>query len=63
MAYKQIPSFDELPLRSGDPPFSAWGLWPGEPGLGSLNHLTDALVLQTANEEIRTGRRVGLKYV
>lgn len=63
---KKIPSFDELPLGPGDPPNSAWGLWGEEgedPALGSLNYLTDKLVLQAAKDEIQTGQRVGLEYV
>jgi hypothetical protein len=31
----QIP-FSELPLRPGDPPFSAWGLWGEEDNIGAL---------------------------
>ncbi|KAI7977909.1 hypothetical protein EIK77_009449 [Talaromyces pinophilus] len=27
MNYPNVPRFDELPLREGDPPLSAWGLW------------------------------------
>jgi hypothetical protein len=57
---KAIPAFEDLPLRSGDPPYSAWGLWEN-PGLGALNHLTDEVVLRTVKEEVKTGTRVGLK--
>ncbi|KAL4876149.1 hypothetical protein BJY04DRAFT_223372 [Aspergillus karnatakaensis] len=57
-----FPSFDQLPLREGDPPNSAWGLWGNNPdsALGSLNYLTDELVLQTIKEEVKTGERIGL---
>lgn len=50
---KAFPSFDQLPLHEGDPPNSAWGLWGDGPdsALGSLNHLTDELVLRTIQEE------------
>lgn len=58
---KEIPPFSDLPLRKGDPPFSAWGLWENDQ-LGSLNYLTNELVLKAAKEEIKTGNRVGLKY-
>ena len=58
--YQRIPRFDELPLREGDPPRSAWGLWK-DSSLGALNHLTDDVVLRTAKEEIQCGTRVGLK--
>jgi hypothetical protein len=57
---KSIPAFEDLPLREGDPPYSAWGLWE-DPTLGALNHLTDELVLKAAKQEIQTGIRVGLK--
>ncbi|CAG9939934.1 unnamed protein product [Clonostachys rosea f. rosea IK726] len=57
-----IPSFDELPLHKGDPIHSAWGLWGTGPesALGSLNYLTDEVVLKTMKEEVKTGERVGL---
>ena len=60
-----FPSFDQLPMREGDPPNSAWGLWGDGPdsALGSLNHLTDDRVLRTIQDEVKTGERVGLKYV
>lgn len=60
-----LPSFDELPLREGDPPNSAWGLWGdgSDSALGSLNYLTDELVLKTIKEEVKTGERIGLKCV
>ncbi|CAM1510707.1 Fc.00g010420.m01.CDS01 [Cosmosporella sp. VM-42] len=57
--YRVIPNFEDLPLREGDPPYSAWGLWK-DPSLGALNHLTDDLVLRTVKEEIQCGVRVGL---
>jgi hypothetical protein len=59
-----LPSFDKLPLRDGDPPNSAWGLWGDakETSLGSLNYLTDEIVLKATKEEVKTGERVGLEY-
>jgi hypothetical protein len=60
MPSKAIPSFEELPLRDGDPLYSAWGLWEN-PGLGALNYLTDEVVLRTVKGEVQTGTRVGLK--
>lgn len=59
---KPLPALDDLPLRKGDPPFSAWGLWENTQ-LGSLNYLSDDVVKAAAREEIQTGARVGLKYV
>lgn len=58
-----LPSLDQLPLRKGDPPHSAWGLWGDGPesALGSLNYLTDESVQKAVREEIRTGERVGLE--
>ena len=60
-----IPPFASLPLHKDDPPNSAWGLWGNGPesALGSLNHLTDDLVLRTVKEEIQTGERIGLEFV
>lgn len=60
-----FPSFSQLPLRKGDPQVSAWGLWGDGPEsvLGSLNYLTDEVVLKTIKEEIKTGERISLEYV
>lgn len=60
-----LPSLNQLPLREGDPPNSAWGLWGDGPdsSLGALNYLTEELVSRTAREEIKTGERLGLEYV
>lgn len=52
-----IPHFESLPLREGDPPYSAWGLYGDLDELGTLNRLTDELVVETARSEIRTGAR------
>lgn len=59
---KPLPALEDLPLRKGDPPFSAWGLWENAE-LGSLNYLSDRVVLAAAKESIQTGRRVGLNCV
>lgn len=56
-----LPALSSLPLRGGDPPNSAWGRWGPNDQLGTLNYLTDELVRRTLREEIKTGRRVGLK--
>ncbi|KAJ5695945.1 hypothetical protein N7536_006357 [Penicillium majusculum] len=55
----KVCQFDELPLRKGDPPHSAWGLWENSQ-LGSLNYLTDEKVLQAASSELKTGVRISL---
>ncbi|KIA75795.1 hypothetical protein HK57_00409 [Aspergillus ustus] len=58
----KLPSFDELPLHEGDPPYSAWGLWGDGPdsAIGSLNYLTEEVVLKAIKEEVKTGERVAL---
>lgn len=53
------PAFDTLPLRQGDPPFSAWGLYGLDDELGTLNLLTEKTT-QAAAAEIKTGERFGL---
>lgn len=53
----EIPKFSDLPLRKGDPPYSAWGLYGPHDELGTLNRLTDELVAKTAAKEIKTGVR------
>lgn len=60
-----LPRLDQLPLRKGDPPNSAWGLWGDGPdsALGALNHLTEERVSKAVREEVKTGERVGLKSV
>jgi hypothetical protein len=57
-----LPKLADLPLNNGDPPKSAWGLWGDskEASLGSLNYLTNEVVLRATKEEVRTGERVGL---
>jgi hypothetical protein len=52
-----IPPFESLPLREGDPPYSAWGLYGATDELGTLNRLTDERVLAAAQSEIKTGAR------
>lgn len=34
--HKTTPAFDDLPLREGDPPYSAWGLWGEDDNIGML---------------------------
>lgn len=34
--HKTAPAFDDLPLRAGDPPYSAWGLWGEDDNIGTL---------------------------
>ncbi|GAA87142.1 hypothetical protein AKAW_05256 [Aspergillus luchuensis IFO 4308] len=55
----RLPGFDELPLRSGDPKGSAWGLWGPDDELGTLNLITNE-VTQLALHEAKLGRVVNL---
>ncbi|OAA68634.1 hypothetical protein SPI_00829 [Niveomyces insectorum RCEF 264] len=57
-----LPALSDLPLKAGDPPNSAWGLWGDKAALGALNRLTDEVVLNAVKNEIKTGERVGLEY-
>jgi hypothetical protein len=58
-----LPALSELPIRKGDPPNSAWGIWDdaAEASLGSLNYLTDDVVLKATKEEVKSDERVGLE--
>ncbi|KAE9990473.1 hypothetical protein Vi05172_g949 [Venturia inaequalis] len=56
-----LPSFTELPLNNHDPPYSAWGLYGKNDELGTLNRLTEEVVLEAA-KEIQTGTRVSLNW-
>lgn len=61
MTKPRVPDLTELPLRDGDPPYSAWGLWGDRHQLGSLNYLTEEVVVRTIKEEVQTGERIGLE--
>ena len=56
-----LPLFDQLPVRPGDPPRSAWGVWGEGDELGTLNLLTPARVAAGARLA-RTGRRFPLNW-
>lgn len=56
------PRFEDLPLQPGHPKGSAWGLWGDEDERGTLNLLTEDVVL-AASSEVSLGRVVSLKYV
>ncbi|KAJ6023636.1 uncharacterized protein N7446_014001 [Penicillium canescens] len=53
------PTFDELPLKSGDPKASAWGLWGDDDERGTLNLITDDVV-RAAIAESNQGKVVNL---
>ncbi|KAI9933946.1 hypothetical protein MW887_005018 [Aspergillus wentii] len=57
----EVPPFASLPLDPSHPPHSAWAVWGKDDELGTLNHLTPALVV-AAKDEIQTGIRVGLNW-
>src|SRR4029077_2440968 len=54
-----LPAYAELPVRSGLPPNSSWGVWSDHDVLGTLNPLSPERVLVAAGS-IRTGRTFGL---
>ncbi len=51
----QIPKFDELPLGEGAPPESSWGVFGEDDGIGCLNFLTPAGVVDAARL-VQTGK-------
>ncbi|KAF2761343.1 hypothetical protein EJ05DRAFT_260139 [Pseudovirgaria hyperparasitica] len=61
MAPTKIPRFSDLPLNKDDPFHSAWGLYGKDDQLGTLNRLTDEVVLEAA-KEIKTGVRISLNW-
>ncbi|KAJ7237738.1 putative cyclase-domain-containing protein [Mycena haematopus] len=56
-----IPAYDELPYFRNFPG-CAWGVWGSKDELGTVNLLTEALVKQSAAEEIKTGKTVSLNW-
>lgn len=50
-----MPLFEELPIREGLPPESAWGVFGDQDDLGTLNWLTPAGVIEAARL-VQTGR-------
>jgi hypothetical protein len=52
-----IPSFEDLPLRKGDPHHSAWGLYGKADERGTLNRLTNERVVEAARGEVKSGIR------
>lgn len=57
--WRHLPSFSSLP-REGGFPGCAWSVWGKGDELGTVNLLTDSVVLRTAKDEIRTGHTVSL---
>jgi kynurenine formamidase len=54
-----LPSYDELPIRAGAPPGSAWGVFGDRDELGTLNLLTPQRVREALGEA-REGRVIPL---
>jgi kynurenine formamidase len=52
---KQIPKFDDLPVKEGAPPESSWGVFGDDDGIGCLNFLTPAGVVDAARL-VQTGK-------
>ncbi len=51
---QRLPKFNELPHYK-DFAGCAWDVWPEDDELGTINLLTQEVVLRTAKEEIRLG--------
>lgn len=47
-ASDRLPSFDELPVKPGNPPNSAWGLWGDNDETGTINLLTPERIASAA---------------
>lgn len=65
MSRKQFPKYSELPVKSGFPQGSAWGVFDNggvKDVLGTLNFITKETILE-AKEEIKIGQSINLKYV
>src|SRR5262245_11740830 len=56
----ELPRYDELPVRDGAPPGSAWGVWGDPDHLGCLNLLTPERAASAAARCVRSGRSFGL---
>jgi kynurenine formamidase len=54
-----LPQYDQLPVREGAPPGSAWGLWGDPDYFGSLNLLTPERAV-AATQSVRSGKSFGL---
>jgi kynurenine formamidase len=52
---KNIPSFDDLPVRKDAPPESSWGVFGDNDALGCLNFLTPAGIVDAA-QLVKTGK-------
>ena len=56
---RDLPDYDQLPIREGLPAGSSWGLWGDDDQLGTINLLTEDAVkrgLAAARSSPSTGR-------
>jgi hypothetical protein len=58
---ERLPSFDELPVKPGAPPQSAWGLFDDDDQIGTLNLLTPERVAAAA-KLVRNGQVFALNW-
>src|SRR4051794_15236898 len=56
----ELPRYEDLPVRDGAPPGSAWGVWGDPDHLGCLNLLTPERAASAAARCVRSGRSYGL---
>lgn len=56
-----LPTYRELPSEGGWPG-CAWSVWGKGDQLGTINLLTESLVLRSAKEQIKLGRTVSLNW-
>lgn len=56
-----LPGFDELPFKPGNPPNSAWGLWGDDDETGTINLLTPERVAAAA-KLVRSGKVFPLSW-
>ncbi|MDR1441709.1 MAG: cyclase family protein [Bifidobacteriaceae bacterium] len=58
---RDLPAYDQLPVASGQPPHSAWGLWGAHDSRGTVNVLGPGDVLR-ATAEVREGTVFSLNW-
>lgn len=56
-----LPEYKDLPSRGGWPG-CAWDIWGPEDQLGTINLLTESVVLRAAKEDIKLGKTVSLNW-
>ncbi len=58
---EKLPTYDELPIKPGQPPASAWGLWGDDDEIGTINLLTPERVTEAA-KLVHTGQVFALSW-